>query len=83
MFNSEFWFNIHRPFMILVVLMSITAFIVILADLEWKWVENSGSINFIHSIFGIVTIGLAIIQVLCFKLLFQLTVFFLIKIYFI
>ncbi len=63
MFNSEFWFNIHRPFMILVVLMSITAFIVILADLNWKWVESSDTIEFIHSIFGIITIGFAIIQV--------------------
>jgi hypothetical protein len=44
--------------------MSFTAFMVILADLDWKWVARSGSINFIHSIFGIVTVGLAIIQVL-------------------
>lgn len=59
----EFWFVIHRPFMIIVSLISITAFIVILSELDWKWVTTDEPLNFAHSIFGIVAIGLPIIQV--------------------
>ena len=60
----EFWFNVHRPLMIFVPICSSVAFIVILADLEWKWLETTQLTNFVHSIFGIVTIGLSIIQVI-------------------
>ena len=44
---------------------SIVAFIVILADLKWKWIELSDTVvvNFIHSIIGIVVIGFSLIQV--------------------
>ena len=44
---------------------SIVGFIVILADLKWKWVELSNTlvVNFVHSIFGIVVIGFSFIQV--------------------
>ena len=50
--------------MIFVPICSSVAFIVILADLEWKWLETTQLTNFVHSIFGIVTIGLSIIQVI-------------------
>ena len=52
--------------MICVPIISIVAFIVILADLEWKWVEASQdeALEFTHSIFGIVAICLSIIQVM-------------------
>ena len=44
---------------------SIVAFIVILADLKWKWVEliDTQKVNFAHSIIGIIVIGLALVQV--------------------
>ena len=62
-FNLQFWFNIHRPVMIFVPILSIIAFIVILADLGWKWVDIESKVGFAHSIFGIVVIGLSVIQV--------------------
>ncbi len=44
---------------------SIVAFILILADLKWKWVEliETQKVNFAHSIIGIIVIGLSLIQV--------------------
>jgi len=44
---------------------SIVSFIVILADLKWKWIELTDVqvVNFSHSIFGIVVIGFSVIQV--------------------
>jgi hypothetical protein len=50
--------------MIFVPICSSAAFIVILADLDWKWCETTPVMNFVHSIFGIVTIGFSIIQVI-------------------
>jgi len=48
---------------------SIVAFIVILADLKWKWVQliDTQKVNFAHSIIGIIVIGLSLIQVNCFN----------------
>ena len=63
LFKLQFWFNIHRPFMIFVVVLCIIAFLVILSDLNWQWVSQVNGVNFAHSIFGIFVIGLAIIQV--------------------
>ena len=59
----KFWFVLHRPIMISVPVLSLIAFLVILSDLDWQWVETSEQLNFAHSIFGIVTISLSIIQV--------------------
>ena len=53
----------HRPLMILALILNICAFFVILSDLNWKWVQNDGSIAFTHSIFGILTISFTFIQV--------------------
>ncbi|CAF1122033.1 unnamed protein product, partial [Brachionus calyciflorus] len=61
-----FWFQAHRALMIFAPICSITAFLVILADVGWKWVETTSKVSFVHSIFGIVVIGLSIIQVLIF-----------------
>jgi hypothetical protein len=63
-FGVKIWFIIHRPIMILVTAISITAFIVILAGLEWKWVSPDDKLEFTHSIFGIVTISVSILQVI-------------------
>lgn len=57
--------------MVLTLLTSIVAFIVILSDLNWLWVDPTESVNFSHSFFGIVTIVIAIAQVdtnICFKI---------------
>ena len=63
------WFIIHRPMMMSVPIISVAAFIVILWEANWQWISISDSTTFFaHSIFGIVTIGLSIIQVSCFQL---------------
>ena len=64
----QFWFNAHRFLMFSVPVFSIVAFIVILADLKWKWVEliETQKVNFAHSIIGIIVIGLSFIQVIFF-----------------
>lgn len=49
--------------MMFVPVVAITAFIVILADLNWKWVDSNETIPFVHSIIGIITIGFSMIQV--------------------
>jgi len=50
-------------------LFSVIAFLLIFADLNWKWIELSDGliINFVHSIFGIVVIGLSFLQVNIFE----------------
>jgi hypothetical protein len=53
----------HRPMMIMVPIASVVAFIVILSDLDWKWVGAEDKTAFAHSIFGIITICLSVIQV--------------------
>jgi hypothetical protein len=59
----QFWFFIHRPVMIFVPICSIAALLVILAQLNWKWVSSSQSISLAHSIVGIVAICLSFFQV--------------------
>ena len=51
--------------MMFIPIVSVAAFIVILWDLDWKWVQLTDFqvVNFVHSIFGIVVIGLSFIQV--------------------
>ena len=51
--------------MMCIPIVSIDSFIVILSDLKWKWVQLTDIqvVNFVHSIFGIVVIGLSFIQV--------------------
>jgi hypothetical protein len=62
-FELKFWFVIHRPMMISVVVFSIVGFILILAQVGWKWIDPAEKLNFAHSITGIVTIFLANIQI--------------------
>jgi hypothetical protein len=63
-FGLAFWFNVHRPVMIFVSLVSVAAFILILKDLEWKWINYSTApkITYTHSICGILVICLAFLQ---------------------
>jgi presenilin-like A22 family membrane protease len=62
--DINFWFHLHRPIMIMVPLMSIAAFILILAYNNWNWTDNDIKVNFAHSIFGIVAISVSILQVI-------------------
>ena len=49
--------------MVMVPIISFTAFIVILAALNWQWVVIGAPVNFAHSVLGIIVISLSIIQV--------------------
>ena len=61
--NVDFWFAVHRPTMVSVAVISLVSFLIILSDLNWTWIDSSFTLIFVHSIFGIITIGLAFIQV--------------------
>ena len=50
--------------MIMVPILTFTSFIVILSDLDWKWVSPTSRVEFAHSIFGIVTVSFSILQVI-------------------
>ena len=66
--NVQFWFFIHQPLMICVPILSIIAFLIILSQLEWTWVNSSTSkINLAHSITGIFTISFSVVQVFIYK----------------
>lgn len=58
----QFWFIVHRPFMLLAVVVSLVSLVIILFDKNWQWVQVTSTFNFVHSILGISTIGLAFIQ---------------------
>lgn len=60
----QFWFFVHRPLMISVPIISLIAFLVILSDLKWKWVDSTEQPHFAHSIIGIITISFSFIQVI-------------------
>lgn len=61
--GGQVWFNTHRSHMVLTLIFSFVAFMVILSELDWKWVSTDRPVSLIHSIFGMITIGLAFIQV--------------------
>jgi hypothetical protein len=62
--GKQIWFTIHRSCMIFSYVLSFIAFLVILSYLDWQWIDPSESLNFAHSIFGIVVLGLALFQVI-------------------
>jgi hypothetical protein len=65
--GTKLWFLIHRPILILAVLVTIAGFIVILEDKDFKWIKpgkNGTRIGLAHSIFGILVIALSVIQVI-------------------
>lgn len=51
--------------MVLVPILAVIAFLIILADLDWEWIENTEEERtaYVHSITGILAIILSIIQV--------------------
>ena len=64
LFNSKFWFTLHYVLMILATMITLISFLIILSDLNWKWKSDKKSLEFAHSIFGIIAITFSIIQVL-------------------
>lgn len=62
-FQLEFWFVAHRILMVSVVLFSIAGLLLILAFKDWKWVSTITKKEFAHSITGIITIALSVLQV--------------------
>ena len=57
------WFQVHRTLMSIIPGISLAAFLVILSDLNWKWVSTETPLNFAHSITGIITISLPFLQI--------------------
>ena len=60
--NVPFWFVIHRPLLVISPIIAILAFIIVFSVLNWKWVDSVLTLDFVHSIFGIITIVLAVVQ---------------------
>ena len=61
--NRHVWYFVHRTAMVFVVCVTFIAFMVILSDLKWAWTDQSDTIAFVHSIFGILAGSMAAIQV--------------------
>ncbi|CAF0731294.1 unnamed protein product, partial [Brachionus calyciflorus] len=60
-----FWFNAHRVLMIFTLVVSIIAFLVVLAQLDWKWVDaENNETAMAHSIFGIIVISISFLQII-------------------
>jgi hypothetical protein len=62
-FGVKVWFFVHRLFMLITVALTIAGFVVIFWHMDWKWQTKIDKTNFAHSITGIITIGLVLIQV--------------------
>ncbi len=56
------WFPFHFFCAILTAACSLSAFLVILAEKKWNWLSTTNSVNFSHSIVGIIGIGFAFMQ---------------------
>ena len=66
--NSEIcgvslWFVLHRLIMLVSTSLSIAGFLIILSQLNWNWVSMNNKYIFSQSIFGIVAIGISVLQV--------------------
>ena len=46
----------------MVPILTIIGFIVILAELKGEWISSEDKVEFTHSIFGIVTLGLSVLE---------------------
>lgn len=61
--DTEFWFAVHRTFMTLVPIFTLTGFAAILYAKEFELIQPSLNANFVHSLLGFITIAFSIIQV--------------------
>lgn len=62
--GSHVWFILHFSLMIIVALFNIIALLVILSDLNWKWISTTRPLHFTHSVFGMMAMGLIFLQLL-------------------
>ncbi len=60
--GKAIWFTIHRPVMISVVVLTLTAFGLILIYTKGTWVSQTDQRIFAHSIVGIIVISFVVIQ---------------------
>ncbi len=60
--DVQFWFFAHRALMTLVMLLSLAGLILVLFYKNWVWIKPEANARFIHSIFGIVSIGLGFVN---------------------
>lgn len=63
-FEFKIWFSLHVPIMLLVVLITIVSLLAIVAEKNWTWISKNSLNAFVHSIFGMIVIGLLLLQVL-------------------
>jgi hypothetical protein len=49
--------------MIAAIVLTTLGLLIILWDLNWTWIRIDSSIEFIHSLIGVISIGLAVLQV--------------------
>jgi hypothetical protein len=66
--NNSLWFIVHMTLMSLTAMLTASAFLFALAGKGWKWTalpdeDASSKITFSHSIIGIFTISLTLLQV--------------------
>ena len=62
-----FWFVLHRPLLIVATLITLIGFVIVLESASWTWVPSNNELlrlDFSHSVFGILVIILAVIQVI-------------------
>ncbi|CAF1037294.1 unnamed protein product [Brachionus calyciflorus] len=61
-FGVQPWFFYHRLLMFSTVIFSLIGLAAIFYKNDWNWISTSLTTNFIHSVFGIASIGLALLQ---------------------
>jgi hypothetical protein len=62
-FGVNFWFTLHLTLMIAVPLISLAGLLIVLSWNQWVWLQPDENVEFSHSIFGIVAISLAFVEV--------------------
>ena len=60
--GAHMWFVLHFPVMVFAAALNLIALLLILAEKDWKWIRPANTVEFVHSIFGIVSIGLLYLQ---------------------
>ena len=66
--KHEVWFIIHRTLMVSVSVLSLSGLLLILIEKNWSWIPIGLNIGFAHSITGILTISLSVLQVKKFRI---------------
>lgn len=61
--GAQAWLVLHVPVMIFAAIINLVSLLVILSEKNWKWIDPACTVEFVHSIFGIVSIGLLYLQI--------------------